>query len=64
MNDTQTIELTTEELGLLSTGKTLTFAVGEELFHVRADDLDCTTRELAEGRTAKAGELLLSYKLM
>ena len=61
MNKEKTIQLTTEELGILSTGGTLTFAIGEETHHVRADDLDCTTRELAEGTVARAGELLLSY---
>lgn len=56
------IELTTEELGLLATGKTLTFAEGTEVVKFSAEDLDISVRRMVEGETAKVGETIeVSY---
>jgi hypothetical protein len=61
MTQEKTVHLTTEELGLLSEGGTLTFAFGEETVQVSAKDLDCSLRELAEGAHARAGGIVLHY---
>jgi hypothetical protein len=50
------IELTTEELGLLSTGTTLTFAEGTDVVKFSAEDLSISVRRMVEGETAKVGE--------
>jgi hypothetical protein len=53
--------LTTEELGLLSSGERLTFSKGEQVFRIHASDLDCSVKELAEGSDARVGNVVLSY---
>lgn len=55
-------QLTTEELGLLATGRTLTFSEGVEVIQFSADDLDISVRQVAEGEIARVGERLeVSY---
>lgn len=58
---THRIELTTEELSLLSDGTRLTFAIGTEVFKFSADDLDISLSELVEGQLAHFGPLEISY---